>query len=73
MISIIIYYFNITQGEIEITLDGEPALNTASYDDRLHCKQKSFDILQDIHNRIHSLPTKTKWSWIEEHQDKKVK
>lgn len=51
-ISIIICYFKITQGAIEITLDGESTLSTASSDDGLDFKQIFFDILQDIHNRI---------------------
>lgn len=37
-ISIIIRYFNITQGAIQITLDGEYVLNMASSDNRLYYK-----------------------------------
>lgn len=70
---IIIHYFNITQVEIEIALDGKSSLNTASDGDRLHCKQESFDILQDIHNKIDLLLLKIKWRWVEGHQDKKGK
>ena len=61
MISIFICYFRITQGAIEIALDGKSALNTVSSDDSLHCEQKSFDILQDIHNWILLLVITIKW------------
>ena len=72
-LSIIICYFNITYGAIEIALDGKSTINTVSSDDGLHCKQNSFDIFQDIHNQILLLPVTIKLRWVEGHQEKSGK
>ena len=58
---------------MEIALDGESALDKASYDVGLHCEQKLFYILQYIHNKIYSIPIKVEWRWVDGHQNKKGK
>ena len=50
-LSIIICQFHIKKGHIEISLDGESALDKALTDNGLHCEQKSFNILKDTHKK----------------------
>ena len=70
MIKILVQFFNIKHGGIEIALDGESALNSAKKSmNYLYIKQSCYDILQDICNRIKSLPEgiNIKWRHVEGH------
>ena len=77
ILGIIIKFFNIKEGGIEIVLDGESALNQAKEDFyQLKSSQSCFDILLDIRNHIKLLPKEfnIEWRWVESHQkEKKVK
>ena len=74
MVAIIVQFFNIDQGGIEIALDGQSTLNRAkdSIDD-LKIGQSCYDILQDIRNRLKLLPKgiNIKWRHVEGHQKEK--
>ena len=68
-IAVIVKYYGIKEGEIEIALDGLSAMKQASTEDyHLSIHQSCFDIIQDIRNRIEMLPIKIKWRWVEGHQ-----
>ena len=72
-VAIIIQHYDITEGSITIALDGSSALDQASADNPLKIDQPDFDILQDIRARLHLLPIKVEWRWVEGHQDEKGK
>ena len=68
--AVISKYFNIIEGGIEFALDGKSALNQAKdKNSYLHISQSSFDLIQDICNRLDSLPKKIKikWQWVKSH------
>ncbi len=74
MLAIIIQFFNIEQGQIEIALDGLSALNQAKKCIKnLLITQSCYDLLQDISNRLKMLPEgiKIKWRHVEGHQKEK--
>ena len=73
LIEIPVKVYNIQEGEVEIALDSQLALNQASESEYLCASQTSFDILQDIRGRLRQLPIDIKWKWVEGHQDKKGK
>jgi hypothetical protein len=73
VVAIIIRHYNITKGSITIALDGYSALDQSAADTPLRIDQPDFDILQDIQARLHTLPIKVIWKWVEGHQDKKGK
>ena len=66
-IKIIVKKFGITNGSIEIGLDGESAKDQAEDDYFLKIQQPSFDIILDIRKRIKDLPIDIKWRWIRGH------
>jgi hypothetical protein len=70
-VAVIIQQYDITKGSITIALDRESALDQASAETPLKVNQADFDILQDIRERLHILPIKVEWKWVEGHQDKK--
>jgi hypothetical protein len=70
-VAVIIQQYDITKGSIRIALDGESALDQTSAENPLKIDQADFDILQDIRERLHILPIKAGWKWVEGHQDKK--
>ena len=65
--------YNIKDGEVEIALDSQSALNQASESEYLCASQTSFNILQDIRERLQQQPIDIKWKWVEGHQDAKGK
>ena len=68
-IAVIVKMKDITEGEIEIALDGLSAKNQVEKNlDYLSIHQTCFDIIQDIRNRIKELPIRIKWRWVEGHQ-----
>jgi len=74
MIAVILKFFDITEGGIEIALDGDSALNSAKASrEFLNSFQSSYDLLQDIRNRLTAIPEgiKIKWRWVKLHQDDK--
>jgi hypothetical protein len=73
VIAIIIQHYDITNGSITIALDGYSALDQSAAETPLRIGQPDFDILQDIRARLHNLPIKVIWKWVEGHQDKKGK
>ena len=60
-LKIIVEKFNITEGSIEIGLDGEAAKDQVEDNNFLKILQPSFDILVDIRERIKDLPIDIKW------------
>jgi hypothetical protein len=72
-VAVIIQQYDITKGSITIALDGESALDQVSSETPLKINQADFDILQDIQERLHILPIKVKWKWVEGLPDKKGK
>ena len=56
LIEIPVKVYNIQEGEVEIALDSQLALNQASESEYLCALQTSFDILQDIQGRLKALP-----------------
>jgi hypothetical protein len=73
VVAIIIQHYDITKGSITIALDRYSALDQASAETPLRIDQPDFDILQDIRARLHNLPMKVNWKWVEGDQDKKGK
>ena len=73
LIEILVKVYNIQEGEVEIALDSQSALNQVSESEYLCALQTSFDILQDIRGRLQQLPIDIKWKWVEGHQDEKGK
>jgi hypothetical protein len=73
VVAIIIQHYDITKGSITIALDGYSALVQSAAETPLRIDQPDFDILQDIRARLHTLPIKVTWKWVEGHQDKKGK
>ena len=73
VLEVIVDYYNITHGAIELALDGKSALEQANLEDFLQAGQSSFGILQDIHYRIRHLPILVSFRWVEGHQRKKGK
>ena len=73
LLEILVKVYNIQEGEVEIALDSQSALNQASESEYLCASQTSFDILQDIRGRLRQLPIDIKWKWVEGHQDEKGK
>ena len=72
-VSVIVHYYDIKQGSIELALDGESAKNESASTDFLLAGQSSFDLLQDIHRRLELLPITVKFRWVEGHQREKGK
>ena len=74
MIAVLVQFFDIKQGQIEIALDGLSALKQAKKCIKdLLITQSCYDILQDISNRLKLLPEgiKIKWRHVEGHQKEK--
>ena len=65
---IIVKHFGIVTGGITIALDGESALDEACGEWPLSIDQASYDLLQEIRNRVSELPIDVKWRWVEGHQ-----
>jgi len=65
--AIIVKQFGIVTGEITIALDGESALDEACGEWPLAIDQASYDLLQEIRNRVRELPIDVKWRWVEGH------
>ena len=72
-VSVIVHYYDIKQGTLELALDGRSAKNESASTDFLLAGQSSFDILQDIHHRLDLLPITVKFRWVEGHQREKGK
>ena len=72
-LAILVKHHKITSGEITIALDCDTALKTCPPNKPLNIQQPSFDVLQDIRNRIKMLPIVIKWRWVEGHQKEKGK
>ena len=51
-LAILVKHYKITSGEITIALDCDTALKTCPPNKPLNTQQASFDVLQDIRNRI---------------------
>ena len=64
----VIRYHGITQGLIQLGLDGKKAMEQASGTFPLYPKQRSFDILVDIRTKIALLPIHVTFFWVEGHQ-----
>lgn len=74
MLAVIIKYYEIEEGGFELALDGQSAMNSAKKSiTNLKIQQSSYDILQDIRNRLKILPEgiKVKWRHVEGHQKEK--
>ena len=70
MIVVILKFFDITEGGIEIALDGKSTLNSAKASSKfLNIFQSSYHLLQDIRNRLTAIPEgiNIKWRWVESH------
>ena len=72
-LAILVKQFNIKKGEITVALDCSTALKTCPPTNPLKIQILSFDILQDIRNRLLLLPIMVKWRWVEGHQKEKRK
>ena len=74
MLEVVVQYFEIEQGKIEIALDGESAMKSAvkSIKD-LFINQSCYNILQDISNKLKLLPDgiTIKWRHVRGHQKEK--
>ena len=68
-LEIIVFFHDITSGTITIGIDCTGAMNWAKSDFPLRSFQPSFDILQDIRERLEMLPITVHWRWVEGHQD----
>ena len=68
VLAILVKHFDIVDGAITIALDCEGTLNRISNGEPLNISMKSFDILQDIRNRLDALPITVHWRWVEDHQ-----
>ena len=60
---------NITQGSIEVGLDGLQAMKEISGNWPIKPSQSDYDLLQDIRRKIQKSPITWKWRWVEGHQD----
>ena len=69
MLQIITTFFHINTGSVTIGLDCIPAMNRSQSTEPLRPNHPSFDLLQDISNRIKDLPLQLKWRHVESHQD----
>ena len=70
-LAILVKQYKITSGGITIALDCDTALKTCPPNKPLNIQQPSFDVLQDIRNRIKMLPIIIKWRWVQGHQKEK--
>ena len=68
MLHIVTSFFQITTGTVTIGVDCIPAMNQAQSTKPLRPHHPSFDLLQDIDNRIKDLPLQLKWRHVESHQ-----
>jgi hypothetical protein len=59
----------INNGSIEIRLDRQQTLITASEEWPLNIAQPDYDLLKDIQAKCKKLPIQVKWHWIKGHQD----
>ena len=73
VLAILVKHYKITSGEITIDLDCDTALKTCPSNLPLNIQQASFDLLQDIKNRIKMLPIVIECRWVEGHQKEKGK
>ena len=64
MTAIIVKHFGIVTGGITIVLDGESTLDEACGEWPLAIDQTSYDLLQEIRNRVRELPIDVKWRWV---------
>ena len=69
--AVIIKHYQITKGRLTIAFDGQSALNEAAGEWPLSIDQPCFDLLQEIRNRVKSLPIDITWRWVEGHQKEK--
>jgi len=69
--AIIVQHYGIVTGGMTIALDGESALDEACGEWPLSIDQASYDLLQEIRNRVRELPIDVKWKWVEGHQKEK--
>ena len=68
IIQCVIRYHGITQGSIQLGLDGEKAIEQAFGTSSLYPKQRPFDMLVDIRKKITLLPIQVTFFWMEGHQ-----
>ena len=61
--------FNITEGEVEIGLDGEAAMDRISGPYDPHCNARDFDLLTHVRALLKELPVTCTFSHIKGHQD----
>ena len=66
-------HYSIEKVAITIAFDCDLALKMCAKSDPLSIKIKSFDILQDIRNRLDMLPIEVSSRWVEGHKKKKEK
>ncbi len=64
--------YAITEGHLTIGLDGSQALKDAS-EVTWHppASKAHYDLIRQIRSRLHSLPLRISWRWVEGHQDDK--
>ena len=69
--AILIKHYKITKGCLTIAFDGQSALNEAAGEWPFSIDQPCFDLLQEIWNRVQSLPIDITWKRVEGHQKEK--
>merc|ERR1712023_332767 len=71
-LEIIVFFHDITSGSITLGIDCTGAMNRSKSDYPLRSFQPSFDILQDIRERLEMLPITVHWRGVEGHQDDNI-
>jgi hypothetical protein len=69
MLKLLCKKFKITQGLVQIGLDGDQALKAAAGASPLKAAQADYDLIKDIRVKIKALPITITWIWIKGHQD----
>ena len=73
VLAILVELYSIKKGATTIAFDCDSALKTCAKSNPLSIQMKSFDILQDIRNRLNMLPIEVLRRWVEDHQKEKGK
>ena len=71
VLKVIVDFYKIRSGSIELALDGESAMDQANDAGYLYTSQKSFDIIHDIRARVKKLPIKIQWRHVRGHASEK--
>ena len=72
-IGLICKSYNITQGSVEIVLDGEEAMKAIFAEEDPKVDAPCYDIIKDIRRKIKALPVTVTGRHIKGHQDKHKK